>query len=192
MQRALILVCLWLLSPMLHAAGEVKLVSGVFDPPREAPEIDLQGSHGKPLHLSDYRGKVVVLGFGFTSCPDVCPTTLAVLAQALKKVGPLADQVQVVYITVDPQRDTAEQMRKYLGTFNPTFIGGTGSEAALEAVRKQYGILANKQTYGSNYTFAHSSYVYLIDRSGMLRALAPYGQSADDFAHDIKLLLAER
>jgi protein SCO1/2 len=83
-------------------------------------------------------------------------------------------------------------MRKYLGTFDPTFVGGTGSEAALEAVRKQYGILANKQTNGSNYTFAHSSYTYLIDRSGKLRALAPYGQSADDFAHDIKMLLAER
>src|SRR5690606_25361391 len=89
MQRALILVSLWLLSPMIHAAGEAKLLYGVFDPQREAHEIDLQGSHGKPLHLSAYRGKVVVLGFGFTSCHDVCPTTLAVLAQALKKVGPL-------------------------------------------------------------------------------------------------------
>lgn len=192
MRRTLILACLWLLSPVVHAADEVKLVSGVFDPPRAAPEIDLQGSHGKALHLADYRGKVVVLGFGFTSCPDVCPTTLAVLAQARKKVGDLADRVQVVYITVDPQRDTPERMHQYLGTFDPTFVGGTGSEAALEAVRKQYGILANKQTYGSNYTFAHSSYTYLIDRSGKLRALAPYGQSADDFAHDIKLLLAER
>lgn len=192
MKRALLLISLWLLAPMLYAAENGKLVAGVFDPPRAAPELALEGSNGKELNLADYRGKVVILGFGFTSCPDICPTTLAVLAQARKELGELADQLQVVYVTVDSQRDTAERMRKYLRTFDPTFVGGTGSEAQLASVRKKYGVLANKKTYGSSYTFAHSSYTYLIDRSGELRALMPYGHSADDYAHDVRALLAER
>lgn len=192
MRRALMIAAWILLAPALTLAENTKLVAGVFDPPRVAPEIRLQGSHGAELDLEDYRGKVVILGFGFTSCPDVCPTTLAVLAQARKKLGPLADQLQVVYITVDPSTDTPERMKKYLATFDPTFVGGTGSEAALAEVRKHYGILANKKTYGSSYTFAHSSYTYLIDRSGKLRALMPYGHTAEDYAHDVKVLLAER
>jgi len=183
---------LLLVSLALPAASATKLIAGTFDPPREAPELRLQGSHGKELRLDDYRGKVVILGFGFTSCPDVCPTTLATLAQARRKLGGLADQVQVVYVTVDPQTDTAERMRKYLGAFDPTFVGGTGDEAALAAVRKQYGIVANRSTYGTSDTYAHSSSVYLIDRAGKLRALMPYGQSADDFAHDLRVLLGER
>jgi protein SCO1/2 len=192
MHRALILASLLLLSPAPYAAADGKLVAGVFDPPRVAPELNLQGSHGKELDLADYRGKIVILGFGFTSCPDICPTTLAVLAQARKKLGERADQLQIVYVTVDPQTDTAERMRKYLATFDPTFVGGTGSDAARAAARKQDGIIANKKTYGSNYTFAHSSYTYLIDRSGKLRALMPYGHTAEDYAHDVRVLLAER
>jgi protein SCO1 len=190
--RILAVFSLWFVSLALHAADDAKLIAGTFDPPRDAPELKLRGSHGRGLTLSDYRGKVIILGFGFTSCPDVCPTTLAVLAQARKKLGSLSDQVQVVYVTVDPQTDTAERMRKYLGTFDPTFVGGTGTEAALAAVRNEYGIIANKKTYGSRYTYAHSSYTYLIDRMGKLRALMPYGQSADDFVHDVRVLLGER
>lgn len=189
--RILTLLSLLLVSLAPAHANRPRLTAGTFDPPRAAPELELQGSHGKQLKLSDYRGKVVLLGFGFTSCPDVCPTTLAVLAQARKQLGSLADQLQVVYVTVDPQTDTPERMRKYLATFDSTFVGGTGDEAALAAVRKEYGIVANRKTYGSSYTFAHSSYVYLIDRAGKLRALMPYGQSAEDFVHDVRALLGE-
>jgi protein SCO1/2 len=192
MSRALCIAYLLLASLVSHAANAPKLIAGVFEPPREAPELALQGSDGKPLNLSGYRGKIVILGFGFTSCPDVCPTTLAVLAQARKKLGAAADQLQVVYVTVDPQTDTAERMRKYLSTFDGSFVGGTGSEEELAAIRKQYGIIANRKKYGSNYTYAHSSYTYLIDREGKLRALMPYGHTADDYAHDVKVLLGER
>jgi protein SCO1 len=172
-------------------AAAPKLIAGVFDPPRQAPEFDLDGSDGSKLSLADHRGKIVILGFGFTSCPDVCPTTLAVLAQARKKLGADAKHLQVIYITVDPQTDNAAQMRKYLATFDKTFIGGTGTESQLNAVRKEYGIIAEKKTYGSNYTYAHSSYTYLIDGEGKLRALMPYGHKADDYVHDVKALLAE-
>lgn len=168
-----------------------QLIAGTFDPPRAAPDFELQHSDGGTLKLSDHRGKVILLGFGFTSCPDVCPTTLATLAQAHKKLGEQAVDVQVIYITVDPQTDTAAQMKKYLASFDATFIGGTGTEAQLSEVRKQYGILAQKKNFGSNYTYAHSSYVYLIDRAGKLRALMPYGHKPDDFAHDVRALLAE-
>jgi protein SCO1 len=173
-------------------AGEpASLRAGSFDPPRQAPELALQGSDGQELELSRFRGKVVVLGFGFTSCPDVCPTTLNVLAQARKKLGAQAGEVQVLYVTVDPERDTPERMRQYLKAFDASFIGGTGTAQRLMAVRKEYGISAEKKTSGSSYTVAHSSYTYLIDRQGRLRALMPYGQSADDYVHDLRLLLKQ-
>lgn len=163
--------------------------AGVFDPPRAAPDFTLQGSDGNELELARYRGKVVILAFGFTSCPDVCPTTLGVLAKARKELGPEGEQLQIVYVTVDPERDTPEQMRKYLTSFDPSFVGGTGSAAQLEAVRREYGIAASRIQSGSDYVFQHSSYTYLIDREGRLRALMPYGQSPADYVHDVRLLL---
>ena len=189
LRMSVLALCLQL-PPAAWAASGTELIAGVFDPPREAPELALEGSHGKPLNLSDYRGKVVILGFGFTSCTNVCPVTLAVLAQARKQLGSLGEQVQVVYVTVDPQVDSAERMRTYLEAFDPSFVGGTGSEAMLEAVREQYGIIASREEEGPNYTYAHSSYVFLIDREGRLRALMPYGHTPEDFAHDLRELLA--
>lgn len=183
------LLLLLLLSTAIYAADDTGLIAGVFSPPRPAPEFSLQGSDGAELNLDTYNGKVVILGFGYTSCPNICPTTLAVLARARSELGPQAAGLQVVYVTVDPQTDTPEQMRKYLASFDPTFIGGTGTEEELAAVRKEYGIIANKERYGDDYGYAHSSYTYLIDRDGKLRALMTYGHIAADYVHDIKLLL---
>jgi protein SCO1 len=187
-------LCAWLLA--LAAAGAAsgadtpQLKAGVFDPPRMAPDFALRGSDGSELALSRLRGKVVVLGFGFTSCPDVCPTTLATLASAHKKLGDRRGEVQVVYVTVDPERDDPERMRIYLKSFDPSFVGGTGSAAQLEAVRNEYGIAAQRIAKGESYAFNHSSYTYLIDRAGRLRALMPYGSSADAYVHDLLILLA--
>ena len=167
------------------------LKAGVFSPPRPAPDFSLQGSDGRALSLSRFKGKVVLLGFGFTSCPQVCPTTLATLAQARRKLGSAAADVQVVYVTVDPERDVAERMKNYLGAFDPTFVGGTGAAERLAAVRKDYGVFAEKKPQGSSYTVAHSSFVYLIGRSGSIRALMPYGHGPDDYVHDLKMLLQE-
>jgi protein SCO1/2 len=163
----------------------------VFDPPRQAPDFTLQGSNGQVLKVSSYRGKVVLLAFGFTSCADVCPTTLATFADTRRKLGAAASEVQVVYVTVDPERDVPDRMKKYLAGFDATFVGGTGSAAQLAAVRKDYGVSAEKKTFGSAYTYAHSSFVYLIDRGGRIRALMPYGHSPDDYVHDLKILLGE-
>jgi protein SCO1/2 len=177
------------LSFALLGAGKDDLRAGAFDPPREAPEIALQGSDGAPLGLARFRGKVVILQFGFTSCPKVCPTTLASLAEARRKLGEQARELQVVYVTVDPERDDVARLKKYLAGFDATFVGGTGTEPQLEAVRKDYGIAAAKIVANDDYTFSHSSYTYLIDRDGKLRALMPYGQSSDDYVHDVRLLL---
>jgi len=167
------------------------LKAGVFEPPRLAPDFALRGSDGSELKLGRYRGKVVLMAFGFTQCTEVCPVTLATLAAARKSLGADAGAVQVVYVTVDPERDTAARMKTYLAAFDPTFIGATGRPEALEAVRRSYGVSARKIPMADGYLFDHSSSIFLIDAEGRLRAMMPYGHEAKDFVHDIKLLLAK-
>lgn len=192
MRRVLLLLVslLWLSSAV--SADTEALKSGVFNPPRLAPDFALLGSNSGEFKLSQTRGKLVVLGFGFTHCTDVCPITLSNLAVVRKKLGALADDVQVVYVTVDPDNDSPARLHEYLGAFDSSFIGVTGTEVELSAVRTQYGILTAKATgkHGEAQVH-HSSYVYLIDRAGYLRALVPFGKSPDDIVHDIKILLAQ-
>jgi protein SCO1/2 len=186
------LLAVFLLAAAAGAAGGAGLKSGVFTPPRPAPDFALQGSDGAELKLSRYRGKVVALGFGYTFCPDVCPTTLMDLAQIRKTLGAAAGDFQVIYVTVDPERDKAPRLRQYLAAFDPAFIGATGSAPQLAEVRKAYGVsISKKPIAGSQaaYLVHHSSSVYLIDREGRLRAMMPFGGSLDDFAHDVKVLL---
>jgi protein SCO1/2 len=184
-----------LLSLALFAASTAdaapSLKAGAFEPAHPAPELSLRGSDGQELKLARYRGKLVLLVFGFMNCPEVCPTTLATLAEARKALGPQAAAVQVVYVTVDPERDSVAQMRPYLAAFDPSFVGGTGSPQALAAVRQAYGVVAEKVVRpGGSYFMNHSSSVYLIDREGRLRAMMPYGRDARDYVHDLRLLLA--
>jgi protein SCO1/2 len=176
------------------AAGEASFKAGSFDPPRPAPDFTLAGSDGRELRMSRFRGQVVLLAFGFTSCTQVCPVTLATLAQAHRKLGAQAAGVQVIYVTVDPQRDVPQRMKSYLGGFDASFIGGSGSEAQLAAVQRDYGVTAKRLTTGpgkDDYSYAHSSFIYLIDRGGRIRALMPYGHGAADFVHDLSILLKE-
>jgi protein SCO1 len=180
---------LLLVAPAIRA-DEATLKAGVFDPPRAAPDFTLRGSDGSDLTLSRYRGKVVVLFFGYTHCPTVCPTTLATLAGAHKRLGTDAGDVQVVYVTVDPAHDDVKRLHDYLANVNPTFLGGTGTAEQLEAVRRDYGISSTKVD-AAGFFFNHSSSVYLIDRVGTLRAMMPYGQPADFYVHDIRVLLGQ-
>jgi len=186
-----------LLMPLLLAAAALAaptapaLKAGVFEPPRQAPEFALRGSDGAVLNLARYRGKLVLLSFGFTHCAAVCPTTLATLAQARKALGAAAGAVQVVFVTVDPERDSPAQMKAYLAAFDPSFVGGAGQPEALAAMRKDYGVVANKVPMGGSYAVDHTSSIFLIDREGKLRAMMPYGRDARDFVHDIQLLLAQ-
>ena len=164
--------------------------AGAFDPPSSAPEFSLTGSDGSEVTLARFRGKIVLLSFGFTSCSAVCPTTLATLAQARSRLGAAADGVQVVFVTVDPERDNADRMREYLAAFDPGFIGATGTPEALAAARRSYGVTAVREGTGPDYAMAHTSSIFLIDRAGKLRAMMPYGRDAGDFVHDIELLSA--
>jgi protein SCO1 len=188
---ASLLMALATLAAGAEPASSPPLKAGVFSPARLAPDFSLQGSNGAAAKLSDYRGKVVLLGFGFSSCPEVCPTTLATLAQAHRKLGAAGRDLQVIYVTVDPERDSTQRLKQYLDTFDPTFLGATGSPAALAAVRQQYGVQAQRKPLGNTYVMAHSSSTYLIDRAGRLRALMPYGHSPADYVHDLSLLLQE-
>jgi protein SCO1 len=191
-KHRLVLLALLGVAALARAAAPAAdtLKAGVLTPVMAAPDIELAGSNGKPLRLSEFRGKVVLLAFGFSNCGEVCPITLATLAGARRKLGDAARDVQIVYVTVDPERDTAAQMKKFLGSFDPTFVGGVGTRAEIDAAQAKYGIssVKNKNADGS-YTIGHSSSIYMIDRAGGLRAVMPYGHPVDDFVHDLKILL---
>ncbi|MCC7328088.1 MAG: SCO family protein [Burkholderiales bacterium] len=148
---------------------------------------------GRSRSLADYRGKAVVVFFGYTQCPDVCPTTLATLAAAMKQLGPDADRVQVVFITVDPERDTPELLAQYVPAFDPRFVGLYGDAAATERVAHEFKVIYQKQpgTTPGNYTVDHSAGVFAFDPQGRLRLYIGHGQSPEVFAHDLKALLHE-
>jgi len=172
--------------------AEDGLRSGTFEPPREAPAFSLDGSNGEKLSLRAYLGKVVIVEFGYTFCQEVCPITLAHLTEVYKKLGSAAREVQLIYVTVDPARDSPERLREHLAVYNPSFLGATGSPEELVAVQKAYGVVAkrvvsNYQAQG--YAVDHSSSLYLVDRQGKLRGLVPFGTPADDIVHDLELLL---
>ena len=193
--RLTVLLALLLSLPLAAAASDEPspdFKSGVFDPPRMAPDFALDGSNGAALTLSAHRGKVVALAFGFTYCPRVCPVTLAKLAQVSTKLGPLASELQVLFVTVDPERDTPARLLEFLSFFNPAFLGGTGEKAKLEALRQAYGVSATRVVSDNaklGYEMHHSASIYLIDREGKLRLLVPFGKSVDDILHDVQLLL---
>jgi protein SCO1/2 len=170
---------------------QTAMKAGVFDPPQSAPDFSLRGSDGADVTLERYRGKVVLMTFGFTYCAAVCPTTLATLAQARESLGADAAAVQVIFVTVDPARDDVAHMRDYLASFGDGFVGATGAETALAAVREGYGVTAVKQGDGPDYAMAHTSSIFLIDREGQLRGIMPFGHDPSDFVHDIRFLLRD-
>jgi protein SCO1/2 len=163
----------------------------LYDPALPAPEIILNRDNGSSFRLSEQRGDVVLLFFGYTSCPDVCPTTLSELRKVKEELGSNAEQVKVVFVTVDPERDTPEQIQKYVSIFNPAFIGLSGSLDELEPVWKNYGVYREVEQISSSasgYLVTHSARVYLIDRDGNLRLSYSYGTPTDDIVHDLKIL----
>ena len=181
--------------PAAVAASAVAFRSGAFDPPRPAPEFTLPTAAGGEFQLRRQQGKVVVLTFGYSSCPDVCPTVLAELAQVRVRLGAAARRVQVVYVSVDPERDTPARLRAFTEQFDKTFIGITGPQEQLAAVWKAYGVsVVRKDLPGSTppaYLVHHTASVYLIDPAGRLRVMAPFGTPSDDVLHDVRILLKE-
>jgi protein SCO1/2 len=154
-------------------------------------DFQLTDHNGTPRTLADFRGKVLVVFFGFTHCPDVCPTTLAELARARKQLGADADRVQVVMVTVDPERDTPRLLREYVPSLDPTFVGLTGDAEAIARTAREFKVFYQKAAGATpqTYNVDHSSGTFVFDPAGRVRLLVGYGQGAEVFAHDIKLLL---
>jgi len=154
-------------------------------------ELDLTDHNGKARTLADFRGKVVTIFFGFTHCPDVCPTTLAEMAAVMRELGPDGQKVQVLFITVDPERDTPQVLRQYVPPFHPDFLGLYGDADALERTAREFKIVYQKQALpGGGYSVDHSAGTYIFDTEGRLRLYASYGSGAAKLLHDIRILLA--
>jgi protein SCO1/2 len=155
-------------------------------------ELNLTDHNGKPRTLADFRGKVVTIFFGFTHCPDVCPTTLAEMAQVMKDLGPDADKLQVLFVTVDPERDTPQVLKQYVPSFNPSFLGLYGDTAATASAAKGFKVFYQKQPdKNGGYSVDHSAGTFILDRQGRLRLFAQYGAGHAALSHDIRMLLQE-
>ncbi len=176
---------------VLAGCGGGQLRGGVFEPPQPAPPVILTDQRGQVFDLSAQTGKVVLLYFGYTYCPDVCPTSLADMATARRELGADAARVQVAFVTVDPQRDTPEVLARYLGAFDKTYLGLNGTTNELKRVMDAYQVKAvRRDTEGSaSYTVDHTAFIYVIDPEGRLRELLPFGTRADDIVNDARLLL---
>ncbi|MCC6607488.1 MAG: SCO family protein [Anaerolineae bacterium] len=161
--------------------------------PQPAPNFTLESADG-PVQLSDYQGKFVFLYFGYTFCPDACPTTMTTLAQLQRQLGDDADQVQVIMITIDPERDTAENMAEYVAFFDDSFVGLTGEKAEIDAAGAPFGVYYEKEegSAATGYLMSHTTRVYLLDREQNARVAYALDADVDAIAADIQFLLNEK
>lgn len=163
----------------------------VIQSPQPDRNFTLTGPNGQEVSLHDFRGQAVLLYFGYTFCPDVCPATMVELAHASDLLGDDAQKMQVIMVSVDPERDSPESLAEYVSHFDPAFIGATGSEDEVAAVATQYGIFYEKHegTVATGYLIDHTASVVVIDPDGYLRLVYPFGTPADDIADDIRHLV---
>lgn len=167
----------------------------VIEPPVELSDFTLPSSEGRDLSLSELRGKPTLMFFGYTFCPDVCPTTLSEMKRVKTALGADAEQVQVVFVSVDGERDTPEVLKRYISNFDPSFIGLQGDEATLRRIGKEYGLFyERREVEGTSaaYLIDHSSATYLLDAQGRLRLLYSYGTPPDVLASGVTQLLSEQ
>ena len=156
-----------------------------------ARDFKLTDHNGAVRTLADFKGKVVAVFFGYIHCPDVCPTTLSDFSAALKQLGPQAGQVQVIFVTLDPQRDTPDLLKQFVPAFNPRFLGMFTDADGLKALAHEYKVVYQKTSVkgADDYLIDHSAGTYIYDTQGRLRLLMPYGSSPETIAHDLKILL---
>jgi protein SCO1 len=176
-----------------RASGPTLAKATLLEPARPLPPMALVDQHGQPFGAERLRGRWSILFFGFTHCPDVCPTTLALLAQVEKQLTdlPTEHRPQIILMSVDPQRDTPEQLAKYVKSFSPTFSGVTGDQAAMHEFALKLGVpVAITQLPGGGYTVDHSAAIFVIDPSGSLRALSSTPHNVPIIASDFRSIVA--
>ncbi len=156
-------------------------------------DFSLTDHNGKPRTIADFRGKLVFVFFGYTHCPDICPTTLSDMAGIMTSLGPDADKLQVLFITLDPERDTPEVMAGYVPAFHPGFLGLYGDRAATEKVARDFKIFQQRVpgSDGKSYTIDHTAASFVFDTRGHLRLFVRHGQNGAPLLNDLKLLLSE-
>jgi protein SCO1/2 len=195
---------LWLGLGGLVGLGVVVLATIVFakpyqfkgsliNPPLPAEDFSITDQHDRRFSLSERQGEVVLLYFGYTACPDVCPTTLVDLKKVYEGLDEDAENLQIVFITVDPERDTADLLQDYLARFSPEFVGITGNEVDLQPIWDAFFIYRAIEPHepGEFYLVDHTSRVYAIDKAGDLRLTFPFGMSAEDMLSDVAFLISE-
>lgn len=155
--------------------------------------LALTDHHGKPRSLEDFKGKVIVVFFGYTQCPDVCPTTLATLREVREKLGPDGNRLQVLFVTVDPERDTEQLLALYVPAFHPDFLGLHGDLEATAQAAKEFKVFYSKSPgkAPTSYTIDHSAGVFVFDTQGRIRLFGSHGYTVDSYLNDIRVLLAE-
>jgi len=203
MKKSLLLALCLLTLVMFSASRAVEqlpIIEGVGGP------FTAQGSTGQRISLADFRGKLVLLFFGYTNCPDICPTTFSLIKHVMLSIGKTADQVQVLFVTVDPESDTPEHLREYLNYFHPNFIGVSGSRAEIDHIltsfKARYERKLDQQVttqynrFKSHvedfYIYSHSQQIYLLDHQGRTRALFYIGTSPEVMRNNILQLIAEQ
>ncbi len=177
---------------VLAACGAPSFRGSVVEEPVAVPDFTLVDQNGQPFRLSDQRGKVVLLFFGYTSCPDVCPTTLSTWRKVHQALGADADRVRFVFVTVDPERDTTERLGLHVNAFNPDFIGLTGSPEELDSVYQVFDVYYEKDTSSGSalgYLISHTATTFVLDTEGNWRLRETFGTEVDDIVHDIQQLL---
>jgi protein SCO1/2 len=190
------------LSRCLSALAAVAIVSSasparaddyrltVWPPHAESPQFNLKDLDGRPRSLADYRGRILVVFFGFTHCPDACPTELFKLALAMKQLAAVSDRIQVLFITLDPERDSPAVLKSYVAAFDPRFAALTGTNAEIDAAAASFFVQFAKVGTGADYTIDHSTASYVIDAAGRLRLIGGRKTTAGDYTHDLSALAA--
>jgi protein SCO1/2 len=171
------------------------LRGAAFDPPRALADFEVPSTTGEPFKLSDHRGEVILLYFGYRTCPDFCPTTLLELQSVYADLDEPADKVKVIFVTIDPERDTLENMKQYTGAFNEDFLAVRAEGEELQALIDAFGVVAEKRVVGESalsYLFDHTASIFLIGPDGELEAQYLYGSDYRDIVHDVQLILESR
>jgi protein SCO1/2 len=175
----------------LDVGTKVEYRLAVWPQRTRSPEFRLVDFDRRPRSLADYRGRIVVVLFGFTRCPEVCPAELFKLALVMKQLGPVSEHVQVLFISLDPQRDTPASLKSFVTAFDRRFIGLTGTAAQVDQAASSFSIEYAPVPVGTDYTIDHSTGAYVLDAGGHLRLIGALDTSIDDFVHDLAALAKE-